>query len=706
VIVNLWESSWPMERAGDAIQALASHAGLAHLPVTLPQTPGPVREHDITACHAWIASTAACLDIQTHHKQITYGSMPEILGEGPALLLVDFEREPRLLAVMSSGPGAVTLIPPNSGPKRIPLTKLRAAIGASLEAAASASLDAVLSDLELTVRERRRVLQSVVDTRLGSVSLAEAWVLDVPVTRTLWTHMRRAGVLRQLGAFASAYSLEYVLWIGSWILVGKWALEGRFDTGWLLGWALLLLTLIPVHMLAMWEQSKAAVSGAAVVMQLLLEGAFKLRPEEVKGAGVGQLLARVLDSEALQSLAMNGGLLALVAMIELIASTAILATVEAWVAAVLLLSWMALTVGLAFFYHRSRSEWTNARLDVTHELTERIVGHRTRLVQQPREQWHDGEDESLARYVEKSRRLDWLNTACMAVLPRGWLIAGIAAMAPGVIGESKSPAILAAQLGGILLAYNALRKLSGALATLSGAGIAVARARNILEAARRVEAPGDPAVSVAAIVPPLGPLAEIRDVTFRYPNRAADAVKHSSLKINPGERLLLQGGSGSGKSTWVALTSGVRLPNSGLLFLKGVDRKTLGDRNWRKRMVAVPQFHENHILTGSLAFNLLIGRGWPAEAKDLAEAETICRDLGLGELLDRMPAGLMQMVGDSGWQLSNGEKSRVFLGRALLQDADLILLDETFAALDPETARLSMDCVLRRAKTILCVAHV
>ncbi|MCB1807524.1 MAG: hypothetical protein KDJ99_20950, partial [Candidatus Competibacteraceae bacterium] len=66
--------------------------------------------------------------------------------------------------------------------------------------------------------------------------------------------------------------------------------------------------------------------------------------------------------------------------------------------------------------------------------------------------------------------------------------------------------------------------------------------------------------------------------------------------------------------------------------------------------MAAPQFHENHILTETLAFNLLMGRRWPPAEQDLQEAETLCEELGLGDLLRRMPAGLHQMVGESGWQ--------------------------------------------------------
>ena len=65
----------------------------------------------------------------------------------------------------------------------------------------------------------------------------------------------------------------------------------------------------------------------------------------------------------------------------------------------------------------------------------------------------------------------------------------------------------------------------------------------------------------------------------------------------------------------------------------------------------------------------------------------------------------MQMVGETGWQLSHGERSRLFMARALLQKADAIVLDESFAALDPENLRLALRCVSKRARAALVIAH-
>jgi len=100
-----------------------------------------------------------------------------------------------------------------------------------------------------------------------------------------------------------------------------------------------------------------------------------------------------------------------------------------------------------------------------------------------------------------------------------------------------------------------------------------------------------------------------------------------------------------------------------------------------------------------------MGRRWPPTADDLRWADTVCRRLGLGDLLDRMPAGLFQVVGETGWQLSHGERSRVFMARALLQGADLVVLDESFAELDPDSLQRCLPQAADLARTLVVVAH-
>lgn len=83
----------------------------------------------------------------------------------------------------------------------------------------------------------------------------------------------------------------------------------------------------------------------------------------------------------------------------------------------------------------------------------------------------------------------------------------------------------------------------------------------------------------------------------------------------------------------------------------------------------------------------------------------MCYTLGLGELLERMPGGLWQMIGENGWRLSHGERSRVYLARALLQPAALMVFDESIAALDPENLARAIECVVARAPSLIVIAH-
>jgi ATP-binding cassette subfamily B protein len=260
----------------------------------------------------------------------------------------------------------------------------------------------------------------------------------------------------------------------------------------------------------------------------------------------------------------------------------------------------------------------------------------------------------------------------------------------------------------------AFELLTIGLVGVADAAVACREALDLLRAAARPKEPGVPELALGAHAAGrmagaagLGrePVVQGSEVVFGYRDRGEPVIARCDFRIDHGDRVLLEGPSGGGKSTLLSLILGLRDPDAGLLLLDGLDRPSLGDAGWRRRVAAAPQFHENHVFLGTFAFNLLMGREWPPEPGDLEEAEAVCRDLGLGNLLERMPGGLLQMVGETGWQLSHGERSRLYVARALLQRADLVAFDESFAALDPETLGRALRTALRRAPTLLVVAH-
>ena len=386
----------------------------------------------------------------------------------------------------------------------------------------------------------------------------------------------------QRGVRVGGYAVQYLLWLLAWWVVGRAALQGRLDHGWLLAWALLLVTMVPFRLLATWAQGKFAIGAGGLLKRRLLAGALQLEPEEIRHQGAGQFLGRVLEAEAVEALALSGGLLGVVAGMEVLIAAAVLgAGAGGWAHAFLLLTWVAVALLLGWHDYRQRRHWTAERLTLTHGLVERLVGYRTRLAQEARERWHDGEDQELARYLADSAALDRNASRLTAMVPRGWLCLGLLRLAPAFVSGHGSPVLLAIGLGGVFLAYRAFHKLGAGLSHLAGAAIAWGQVAPLFNAAARPLVGGSPIFALPSAfgadhADGAGPILEMHELVFRY--RSAPVLQGCNLGIRAGDRLLLEGVSGGGKSTLAAILSGLRVPESGLLLFRGLDRQTWGSR--------------------------------------------------------------------------------------------------------------------------------
>ena len=120
------------------------------------------------------------------------------------------------------------------------------------------------------------------------------------------------------------YFVQQVLSIASWFVIGRGIFQGHFEFSWLLAWALLLLFTIPVMVIVNDAQSELSMGAGALFKQRLLQGTLKLEPEEIRHQGMGQFLGRVMESEAVEMLALSGGFISLLSFIELGMAFAIL----------------------------------------------------------------------------------------------------------------------------------------------------------------------------------------------------------------------------------------------------------------------------------------------------------------------------------------------------------------------------------------------
>jgi ATP-binding cassette, subfamily B, bacterial len=541
-------------------------------------------------------------------------------------------------------------------------------------------------------------------------SAGRPWGAAFPLTASpaaaLGGVLRDIDVARSSAVVLAAVTLQTLCVVLAWWVLGRGALSGSAGRGWLTAFFLLLLSVMPLQALGRMAQGRMAYRFGRLLRARLHQGALSLTTEEARAEGTGRMLGRVFESARLEVFSLGAAFAALLGAIQLPVAMWVLGRGAGGMAGPMLLAAAVLAAALLTVRHYRRlAVWTQLRNEHTHRLVELMLGHRTRLAQERAAHRHREEDQELARMVAAAREADDTMMPLVAALPRAFFTAGLLVQGAALLGHADLP-LMALGLAGTLLGYGALQVLSIGAHDLCRALLAWRQVSALCGAAeRRALAPSSMLPEMAAATPAGTAALEARHLGFTYPGRTQAALDHVELALRPGERVLLEGPTGSGKSTLVALLGGLRHPTAGAVLLRGLDRRMWGDAGWRRRVVLAPQFQENHLFAASLAFNLLLGRRWPPHPEDLAEAEEVCQELGLGPLLQRMPAFLMQPVGDTGWQLSHGERTRVFLARALLQRADVVLLDECFAALDPATLRSALACARRRAGTLLVVAH-
>ena len=700
---------WPHDRLGEAVDVLARRLGGDPEQSELPVPPAWTAT-DQTSLDRWVRAVCGQRGLVAEPAETTWGDTETFVrAAAPALLRVGGDGQPGFLVIRRARNKRVELAGPDGRSRWVGTGALADVVRGDVPPEASKDVVRLIERAEVPASRRKRVGKALLAKRLEAERLSVGWLVEPDPGSSFWRQLRLERLPRWAGWMLGAHLLQYVFLILSWWVLGRGVLAGRLEPGWLAAWLGLLISMIPVAVWEDWLLARITTRGGAVLRRRLFAGSLRLQPDEIRHQGIGQFLGRVIDAEAFESFVLSGGRIGLIVLAELAVALPILAVgAGGWMHALLLPVWVALTLWVWNRYLRERQGWTGARLGMTHDLVEQMVGHRTRLAQEVPERWHHGEDVAVETYLELSRRMDRKAALLRTAIPRGWLLAALLVLAPVFVAGGASVAKLAIAVGGALLVYRAFVKLVRGLSDLAEARIAWNNIRPLFDAAARPRLLASPDVAAALRADPgdhQAALLEAREVSFGYGSRAEPVVKGWGLEIAAGDRLLIEGASGSGKSTLASLLAGLREADSGLLMLRGLDRQTLGADGWRGQVTTAPQFHENHVLTETFAFNALMGRGWPPAPGDIPEAEKICRELGLGELLDRMPGGLLQMVGESGWQLSHGEKSRLFIARALLQKADLVILDESFAALDPENLRLSLECVLKRAPTLMVVAH-
>ncbi len=691
---------WREPQLTDALHALSTRAGLT----TARRAVGsaPVGD-DLTS---WMSTAAAQLVVEAVAVTLSGAELEAMLRTtGPMLASLPEPLAGHYLAILSGGRRTIRVLGPDGSTHRVRREEVFEALTTALREAQEGAARELMARLSLNGPRWAPAIQAlgsggVADDRIGGV-----WLLRPSPASSLWIQARHARLPGLLVGVLAAHAAGYLLFLLSWWVLGQGALSGYLSEGALRVWTLLLLTFVLLRVVDTWAQHRLSVDAGARVKEILLSGIFQLRQREVQHQGVGRSLSRVMEADLFSS-GIAGALLVLVSLVDLSFGLVVLALGGGGLLHALALAlalWVGLGVALCRRYLQRAGLWIEAYLEMSHDLIERMVGYHTRLIQERPEQLHQEEDRLLHRYQAAARRMDRLGTALQALIGRGWLLAGMLILTPSLLDGASLTEEIAVAVGVVLWVSQVLKQLISGLIRFVDVVVSWEQTGPLLTAARRPRQEARP--SHRGWRAPDGPLVACSDLSLRYTAYGPLILRGCEATIQQGDHILLEGPSGGGKSSFVAVIAGLQRPSGGELRLDGTSWEALPIRQWQRHVVLVPQLHVNHVFTAPLAFNILMGVAWPPSRADLQRAWRVCEALGLSEVIAQMPQHLWQMVGDGGWQLSQGERSRLVLARALLQEPALLLVDESFAALDPEIFLQAFRGVTERSETLLVVAH-
>lgn len=194
---------------------------------------------------------------------------------------------------------------------------------------------------------------------------------------------------------------------------------------------------------------------------------------------------------------------------------------------------------------------------------------------------------------------------------------------------------------------------------------------------------------------------QARGLTYRYPDSVKPAIQNITFTIEPGETVALVGPIGSGKSTLAKALPRILEISDGQLFIDNYDVTQVALPDLRRAIAFVPQ--DSFLFSTKVKNNLRYGLPL-AEMPEIEQAAKLAKIQG--EILN-FPNQYNTVVGERGITLSGGQRQRTALGRALLIDAPILVLDDALSSVDNQTATQILDNLSHgtQRKTVIFITH-
>ena len=249
--------------------------------------------------------------------------------------------------------------------------------------------------------------------------------------------------------------------------------------------------------------------------------------------------------------------------------------------------------------------------------------------------------------------------------------------------------------GAILGASDPLRKLSAVITGVNTGMAASGILYPILDMRPKVLEPKE-----AKRLPQRHQCIEFRNVSFSYDGHHK-VLKEVQLKIPFGEHLAIVGPNGGGKSTLVNLLCRFFDPQEGEVLIDGVSLRDVTLKELRSRISLVTQ--QTELFNESILHNIRYGR-WDATEAEIHEA---ARRAKAHDFISGFPEGYQTIVGPNGQRLSGGQRQRIALARAILRNAEILILDEATSQIDRESEQLIHQALaeLGKDRTMIMITH-